>query len=1571
MADSRVDLETPQKPKRSFFRRLVLGTTTLSILSLVVMFFIVNTVVRGVIYDNVIGITQRDTIIYAREIDAWFKDSHQLVEYLTITWQTTGIEPGVGHAIDPIAASFMREFDFFMEVYVGFEDGRFVGGSGLVPDPDWDPTTRPWYKAAMEAPGEVVTVLPFVDDFTGNIIAAVSQWVPELDGRAAVVGVGIKLSAILETVERHQVAGGGYLILVGPNGEIISHPNVYYNPTPDRFHNLGDIPNGELLMEIIASSNRIAQFNDFRLGPSYFMVFPLEAADWILAAIVPATVVRGPVVQNLTLIMVTLAVFLIALFLFTMFFVSRITRSMEESHFAEERLRIVFDNMPLVSNVRSKDFGILTCNAEAPKMFGLRDKQEYLDRFFELSPELQPDGMRSDEKAESLISQAFATGKVRFEWMHQTVDEEPIPTDVTLVRVDIQGGDHILAFVRDLREAYAAQKKEHQLMQRMQAILDSSPLMCFIFDENCNVLEANQEAERLFKIPDKRIFMNNYFDFSPEYQPDGVASREKALAEVRKTLATGSTRYEWIYQLQDGTPIPSEEILEKVTLEGRDLVIAYTRDLRDLYKHIETNKRMQFLFDAMPLVLAFWDKNLNIMECNQEAVRRFGLSSKEEFKEKFFELSPEFQPDGTSSNERAIEFLQQGFSHGYIEFEWLHQKHDGTYIPTEVLCLRSEYMGQEILLTCARDLRELKESQQRETETNKRIQLMFNATPLIIEYWDKDFNCIDCNKTAIEFYGYSSTEGYGEKTFIDMPRFNLSAKASRDQWIQHLGKIFKEGYARFDWTEKRSNSEPVFLEVLGVRMNYNDDTVVVTYSNDVTQLKQTLIMMREADERAQLMLGGTPIACYLINKDFEAIDCNKETLHLFGFTDKADGIFNFKEVFAKHWFAEMKKYFDNALETGAERFEWVLQKPNGGGSIPCDITFIRLTHRGEYVIAAYIFDLRVLKEMLKERQRVEIAEEGSRAKSKFLARMSHEIRTPLTAVLGISEIQLKDPTLAPITEEAFAKIHNSASTLLGLVNDILDLSKIEAGKMTLMNGKYEVASMISDIVQLHLVYLGSKKIKFRIQVDEQLPTYLIGDELRIKQILGNLLSNAFKYTEEGSVELSLSRQMGDTAEGHVMLAIGVRDTGMGMTQKQVDALYDEYTRFHEREKRIVIGTGLGMSIVYSLVKMMDGQLEVESESSKGTSVVVRIPQEIASQEVLGKETAHNLQQLETSMGAAAKRFKFVPEPMPYGTVLVVDDVDTNLYVARGLLLFYDLKIETCDSGYDAIEKVRQGNVYDIIFMDHMMPGMDGLETTKILRGMGYTQPIVALTANALIGQAEELLRNGFDGFIPKPIQTTHLNSILTKFVRDKQPPEVIEAAQAAGGSRLSLLGREDEGIDGYLARPEVVDKLRADFARSQKNLLADIKRALNSGDLKTAHRLAHTLKGLASTIKETRLSRAAADLEGLLAKGEAGEVAIQQLPALERELAPVLAGIEAQTPNRNMPPHGVDLNKDRVREILDRLADSLAEDSAENLDLVEELRGIPEAAVLVRQVEEFDFDTASKTLATLKEVLEV
>jgi CheY-like chemotaxis protein len=265
-----------------------------------------------------------------------------------------------------------------------------------------------------------------------------------------------------------------------------------------------------------------------------------------------------------------------------------------------------------------------------------------------------------------------------------------------------------------------------------------------------------------------------------------------------------------------------------------------------------------------------------------------------------------------------------------------------------------------------------------------------------------------------------------------------------------------------------------------------------------------------------------------------------------------------------------------------------------------------------------------------------------------------------------------------------------------------------------------------------------------------------------------LVTNAFKYTEHGTVELSLKCER--EQDGYVTLVISVQDTGIGMTQMQIEELEDlnsEYVRLHEQEKPFVSGTGRGLPIVYSLVQMMNAQFKLTSEINKGTNINVRIPQKISGTEILGAELARSLQNFEASTWSAAKTLTFTPESMPYGKVLVVDDVDSNLYVAEAMLESFDLTIELCESGQDAIDKIRQGKVYDIIFLDHMMPGIDGIETAKILRGMEYNHPIVALTANALKGQVELFMSNGFSGFMSKPIDINRLNSYLVRFIKDK------------------------------------------------------------------------------------------------------------------------------------------------------------------------------------------------------------
>ncbi|MCL2261434.1 MAG: ATP-binding protein, partial [Fibromonadales bacterium] len=398
------------------------------------------------------------------------------------------------------------------------------------------------------------------------------------------------------------------------------------------------------------------------------------------------------------------------------------------------------------------------------------------------------------------------------------------------------------------------------------------------------------------------------------------------------------------------------------------------------------------------------------------------------------------------------------------------------------------------------------------------------------------------------------------------------------------------------------------------------------------------------------------------------------------------------------------------------------------------------------------------------REAVARAEAANRAKSTFLANMSHEIRTPMNAILSITEILIQEENVPAKIEDGLGKIYSSCSLLLGIINDILDFSKIEAGKLDIMPAEYKVASMINDSAQLNMMRIEDKPIKFEIEIDDNIPAKLIGDELRVKQILNNLLSNAFKYTDTGKVTLSVEFK-------EPCLVLSVRDTGYGMTQEQLSKLFDEYARFQRKKGKTVEGTGLGLPIAKRLIKLMGGEISVESESGKGSLFVVRLPQKNVDGEVIGKEVAENLRRFRINYIAEGKINQITRELMPYGKVLVVDDVETNLYVAVGLMKLYKLQIDTAMSGIVAIDKIKSGKVYDIVFMDHMMPEMDGIEVTKRLRDLGYASPIVALTANAVAGQADMFLHNGFDDFIAKPIDIRQLDSILNRLVRDKHPDE--------------------------------------------------------------------------------------------------------------------------------------------------------------------------------------------------------
>lgn len=400
---------------------------------------------------------------------------------------------------------------------------------------------------------------------------------------------------------------------------------------------------------------------------------------------------------------------------------------------------------------------------------------------------------------------------------------------------------------------------------------------------------------------------------------------------------------------------------------------------------------------------------------------------------------------------------------------------------------------------------------------------------------------------------------------------------------------------------------------------------------------------------------------------------------------------------------------------------------------------------------------------------IEQAEAANQAKRDFLANMSHEIRTPLNVVLGMNEMICRESTESAVQKYAH-KIEASGNILLSLINDVLDFSKIEAGNMQLVPVKYQLSSVISDIVLLVTERMRGKDLKLELKIDSKLPCALYGDEVRIKQIMLNLLNNAVKYTEKGKIIFTVAGERGQ--DGKFLMYVSVRDTGIGIRAEDIDKLTKAFQRVDEQRNSNVEGTGLGLSITKTFLNMMGSTLEVQSEYGKGSDFFFRVEQEIMDERPIGKINPY---ELHSDAAAAAITFT-----APEAEILVVDDNRMNLDVFRALLKKTRVRVMTATSGKECLRQVQKQE-FDIIFLDHMMPEMDGVETLKQLKALednlSKDTPVIALTANAVAGAKEEYIAQGFADYLSKPVQ----GSTLEKMVRAYLPEKLVHTGREENG----------------------------------------------------------------------------------------------------------------------------------------------------------------------------------------------
>jgi signal transduction histidine kinase/DNA-binding response OmpR family regulator len=531
------------------------------------------------------------------------------------------------------------------------------------------------------------------------------------------------------------------------------------------------------------------------------------------------------------------------------------------------------------------------------------------------------------------------------------------------------------------------------------------------------------------------------------------------------------------------------------------------------------------------------------------------------------------------------------------------------------------------------------------------------------------------------------------------------------------------------------------------------------------------------------------------------------------------------------------------------------------------------------------------------------AEAASSAKSTFLGTVSHEMRTPLNAILGLSAMELQRDNLPTISRMNLEKIWNAGSSLSRIVNDILDISRAESGRFEIIPVDYSLVDLINDVVQVNIVRIGSKPINFELHIDETIPRRLSGDFLRVKQILNNLLSNAFKYTVRGKVSFNITWQKsGDKA----IMNFSVKDTGKGIPKEDLGKIFTENSQINSDANRYVEGTGLGLAITKYLVDLMGGTIVAESEYGVGSEFKAIFPQKILNYDPLGEAAANDLMNFKTMAKGLSVEGNLVRTRMPYGHVLLVDDVPTNLDVAEGLLSPYGIKVSVASSGRQALEMIETitdddplEKRYDLILMDHMMPFMDGVEATKLIRDIGtdYAKnvPIVAFTANAE-GNDQMFIENGFNGCIAKPIDIMQLDAILNRWVRrsvdsfeDMVIPETSSdepREQANGTRRLSLNDILIDGLDiqtgikRYANEDKYIKVLRS-YVLHTPNLIDNLKASARIS-LSNYAISVHGLKGSSYGISANVVGDIASKLEAMAKQGKTENFAETHLFLLEK-----------------------------------------------------------------------------------------
>ncbi len=666
---------------------------------------------------------------------------------------------------------------------------------------------------------------------------------------------------------------------------------------------------------------------------------------------------------------------------------------------------------------------------------------------------------------------------------------------------------------------------------------------------------------------------------------------------------------------------------------------------------------------------------------------------------------------------------------------------------------------ERVRLSLIADITEILELQKERVEEELNAIISENL-PLCITFWNKSGEITDCNQEVLRTFKFENKQDFVDNFSLCSPIYQPDGRVSQDTIAKNHLRVLEEKYCRFEWLHNSCDGEFIPMEIILVSTKYAGEDIVISYAKDLREVKKTQELLKEAELRNNIILDALPLGVHFWDDFGSLVYTNLEAVNLFGFSSREECMQNFYKIHPQYQpdgrtsievVEEQKKL---AYVQGFCKSEMICLHVVTGEEIPVELFVVRTAYRAKDGIITYFRDLRERKAMLREianneqelRYAKELAEQSTKAKGEFLANMSHEIRTPMNGILGLLHL-LEETSMSELQTKYVQKTLFSANNLMRIINDILDFSKIEAGKMEMEEQPFTLQSISSDVSDLYKPKCDEKGLQLQIQANEYATIVILGDALRLKQVLFNLISNAIKFTEKGTISLVIESELQDNDELHCQFV--VRDTGIGLTAEQIERLFSAFTQADTTVTRKYGGTGLGLTISKEIITMMRGSIWVESKPGKGSEFFFTVIFPLASD-----AEQHQLQSMPIEEHIA-------PEHVYGGHLLLAEDNEINQLVASEILHVVGYTIDIANNGQEALDMLEK-NTYDAILMDIQMPVMDGYTATQKIRMQEKfaTLPIIAMSAHAMKGDRELSISHGMNDHITKPIDAQLLYKTL-------------------------------------------------------------------------------------------------------------------------------------------------------------------------------------------------------------------